>query len=90
MPEEMKVIPEEVGVEHTTSPKQNSWANTLSPEECEEIPKHPPMYVGEDEEEKYPSIDELFITQEGEADQPPKFSPRVEISKEKYISVFKT
>lgn len=47
------------------------------------------LYLGEDDEEKYTGIDELFITPADSEEQPPKFGPRVEISKEKYLSLFK-
>lgn len=46
------------------------------------------MYLGEDEEKKYPGIDELFTTQDHMEEQPPKYGPRVEISKEKYMILF--
>lgn len=42
--------------------------------------------MGDDDEEKYAGVDELFHG--GAEDSPPPFGPRVEISKEKYISLF--
>lgn len=45
--------------------------------------------MGEDEEEKYAGVDELFSCTEDLDDNPPKFGPRLEISKEKYTSLFK-
>lgn len=44
------------------------------------------FYMGDDNEERYNGVDELFRSHTEEA--PPKFGPRVEISKEKYISLF--
>lgn len=45
--------------------------------------------MGEDEEERYLGVDKLFMTSEDSMDQTSKYGPRVEISKEKYISLFK-
>lgn len=47
------------------------------------------FYIREDEEEKFDGVDELFNTSDDLEDQPPKFGPRVEISKERYISLFR-
>lgn len=43
-------------------------------------------YMGEGDEEKFDRVDEIFITTEEAT--PPKFGPRVEISKEKCVSLF--
>lgn len=46
-------------------------------------------YMGDDDEEKYPGIDELFNAQTLTEGTVPPTSPIMEISKEKYISLFK-
>lgn len=47
------------------------------------------VVLGEDEEEKYTGVDELFMNAQETEDQLPKYGPRVEISKEKHLSLFK-
>lgn len=49
----------------------------------------PTYYLGDDDEEKYSGIDELFQTREETENQAAPFGPRLEISKEKYLSLFK-
>lgn len=84
---EVTQIVEKVG-NHT-----KTWAECLFHSAPKDTPTQPPeqhqMYLGEDEEKKYPGIDELFTTQDHMEEQPPKYGPRVEISKEKYVSLFK-
>lgn len=52
-------------------------------------PDVPHLYMGDDDEEIYPRVDELFMSTEIMEELPPKYGPQVEISKEKYISLFK-
>lgn len=46
-------------------------------------------YMGDEEEEKYPGVDELFNSQRLSKDTIPSTGPKLELSKEKYISLFK-
>lgn len=48
-----------------------------------------PYYMDEDEEERYPGVDELFATQSLSKEPVSASRPVLEISKDKYISLFK-
>lgn len=57
--------------------------------EAETLNIYPQYYMGEDEEEKYEGVDELFRYSEEMEERPPRYGPRVEITKEKYINLFR-
>lgn len=63
-----------------------SWSDRLFPTgpDGDDAPAH--FYLGDDDEAKFHGVDELFRYQD--EDCPPRFGPRVEISKEKYLSLF--
>lgn len=70
-------------------PADQSWASTLFPDQVPESSMYPQFYLGEDEEEKYEWIDALFHSHLDLDDAPPKYGPRLELSKEKYTSLFR-
>lgn len=95
----MEVVPspirEDVAMENESDhvdptpppPWSRSFADTVRQESPEE--DTPQYYMGEDEEEKYPGIDELFSSPSLVDNVPPAYGPALDISKEKYISLFK-
>lgn len=97
--EDDAVIPEEmeVQVEQDTVDMKlengvgKQWvAHLFLTEYSSDIAVNPPTYyLGDDGEEKYSGIDELFQTREETENQAALFGPRLEISKEKYLSLFK-
>lgn len=84
MESEVLSPPPEVPVTPTT------WAQQLFPDSVAPPSSlaHRQFYMGEDNEERYPGIDELFMTHSDSEAQPPPFGPRVDISKDKYLSLF--
>lgn len=46
-------------------------------------------YMGDDDEEPYPGVDDLFNRQNLSEDSVPISGPLLELSKEKYLSLFK-
>lgn len=48
----------------------------------------PSLYMSDDNEEKYEGVDDLFNTQRDEEANPPRYAPRLEISKVGRVSVF--
>lgn len=93
----LEMVTEPVEPEQAADPPLDvpltSWASKLftndSSLQQQQEPDTLHLYLGEDEEEPSPGVDELFLIEEVSSDQPPKYGPRVEISKEKYISLFK-
>lgn len=59
----------------------------IQPEDPMEESLH--YYMRDDDEEKYPGIDELFNKQNLSTEENPRSEPVLEISKEKYINLFK-
>lgn len=87
--EEVEMEAEETDIPMEVLAQRSTWAqqlipNTIAPSSS---PDRSHLYMGEDEEERYPGIDELFMTHSESDDQPPKFGPRVDIFKEKYFSL---
>lgn len=70
-----------------TSGLPRSFADTLRQDHHVPEPTH--FYMGDDDEEKYPGVDELFNSQKISDDLNPSMGPKLELSKEKYISLFK-
>lgn len=68
---------------------QPTWSEKLFAASAQSPDIYPPYYLGEDEEEKYDGVDALFRCQLDLEDTPPKFGPRVDISKEKFTSLFR-
>lgn len=64
-----------------------SFADTVRQESRNETPLE--YYMGDDDEEKYPRVDELFNSQTLTENASPTTGPSLEISKEKYLSLFK-
>lgn len=93
------VIPEEMElqVEHDTVDMKlengvgKRWVAHLFPTEYSSdiAANFPTYYLGDDNEEKYSDIDELIQTREETENQAAPFGLRLEISKEKYLSLFK-
>lgn len=90
------VIPEEMEVQETdpvvpaVEPRPElSWSAKLFAGFEPSTDIYPHYYMGKDEEERFESVDELFRCPSELEDCPPKFGPRLEISKEKYTSLFR-
>lgn len=66
-----------------------TWTNKLFPDSSQLHSERPHFYMGEDEEERYARVDEMFSYNDSLEECPPQFGPRVEICKEKYTSLFK-
>lgn len=68
-----------------------TWANQCFSNQMrtEEFLEEPVYYMGEDDEEKYERVDELFRYCDNSEDRAPLYRPRLEISKEKYTSLFR-
>lgn len=86
---ELEGIPEEMDIQDeggadgpVESMVDNFWASKLFPEQCHVPSIYPQFYLGDDKEEKYEGIDELFHGQSDSEEHTPKFGPIVEISKE--------
>lgn len=91
-----EVVPEEMEVQDLVDTSlenptagDTTWTSKLFPESSRFHSERPHFYMGEDEEEWYAGVDELFSCSDSFEECPPKFGPRVEISKEKYTSLFK-
>lgn len=95
--EDLDAIPEEMDVQlgvdsapasDPAAVPQISWSEKLfsSPEDASA--SYPPYYMGEDDEERFEGIDELFQYKDDLEEEAPKFGLRVLISKEKYLSLF--
>lgn len=64
----------------------DTWSTKVCPPILQEHLKHHHFYLAKDEEDRYEGVDKLFQTQDGLDEVSPKFGPRVEILKEKYLS----
>lgn len=73
---------------HVLAPSDPKWSTKLFPTSAPTSNIYPQFYLGEDDEEKYEGVDDLFRCKDSLEEEPPKFGPRVEISKEKYLSLF--
>lgn len=97
--DDLEAIPEDMEVQHVgdepampqPTPETGSWASkvNLNANHLEDPDPRPPYSMGEDEEEIFEGIDELFCSPIDVEEQTPKYGPRVEILKEKYISLFR-
>lgn len=56
---------------------------------AKEVPEELVYYMSEDDEEKYEGVDELFRYHDESEEMAPLYGLRLEISKEKYTSLFK-
>lgn len=75
----------------TPDPEVLPWSVKVFPghEQQQSGSSCPHFYMGEDEEERYEGVDALFRYQGEMEDSSPKYGPRVEISKEKYLSLIR-
>lgn len=92
----MEIVTEEAEAEQEVVTSQDapitSRANKLLPNKPQQLQQQSDvthLYMGEDVEERYSGVDALFMTTDESDHQPLKYGPRVEIPKEKYISMFK-
>lgn len=87
---QMETEVEQIQSQQSDEPVQDvhsSWAANFFKEAMLKIEEY--THYGEDEEEQYPRVDALFNTSADDDTQPPKYGPRVEISKDKYLTLFK-
>lgn len=88
IPEEMEVQAKDEASDSADPGVEHSWAHKLFPDPPL-VDSYPQFYLGEDEEEKFTGVDALFQGHSDLEEQHPPFGPRVEISKEKYTSLFR-
>lgn len=84
--EEMEVQVDKNIQQANMDPREENWASRLFPVTGGSLEDQRHYYMGEDDKEKFDGVDEIFRTTEEAT--PPKFGPKVEISKEKYVSLF--
>lgn len=82
-----EILPEEMEVQSPAGSPSGStpivsvpkvsgdWAKKLFPEETPAQDIYPQYYMGDDDEERYEGVDELFRYEEGAEDDLPKFGP---------------
>lgn len=74
-------VHDEAGVSDPVEPRvEASWASTLFPDPSPADPS-PQFYLGEDEEEKYAGVDELFSGQSDSEMTPHRLAPVLRFQK---------